>query len=510
MIRRRFAISTVAGLLLVCAPAVCARASETPRIPKSAIAWWRLDPSGFRAVREQNAQRLAVLAALRALVASGVVEDEQGQRFLQGALAAAEVGSAPHSLVLTDFKAHRPPSGRGMDLDRLRMTLSIGAGADHRSLLRTIRAILVGDAAAGENGAQDGLNLPGGRRGVAYAAPDWPAWREIAWSSTESSFVVSLGRGAIDEWFHAQDRDEPAEADKAPWAAHRALVSAARKPGDVFFEAYVNIDELRRRFPDAFATGRTPRTLRALGLDNAHDLMIHGRWIEPPTGAAHPPLIAIDATWTTPASALQSGAGDVGDRALHRLAISEDAWPDAGELANPPPRGSFAVVMRVGWEGLATLALDLVEATRVDSLEPAFQDFRRRWEKTTQSARSGFLESLRPIVVVSDDPPPLIPAPGAATVFLELREGTDPWLALSRLRALLAPVRQRVEEGSDGVSWVRLDDAGFVRAPVWGLAGSARAATIVVGWGASVIEHIRARLGTPKRQTPALGADSPG
>lgn|GEM_PF-1571847 len=511
-----------AAQVMFAAPNQAMALPDNVQLPASALAWWRLNPSRFRAVREQGAQRFAVLATLRALVASGVVSDEQGKRVLEGVLAAAEVGSAPHTLVLTDFAAKRPPGGSGMDLQRLRMALSVGAGANHRSMLRTIRAILISDGGASKalapagkpsaRGEQRALDLPGDRHGVAYAQPDWPEWREVSWSSTPGAFVVGLGPGALEEWFTAQDGPGRADAAKPvaekqrPWFAHRALVDDVRKPGDVFFEAYVNIDALRTRFPGAFVTGRTTRTLRALGLANAHDLMVHGRWIDPALAEtdAHPPLIALDVTWSTPAL-VRFGAIAPRDvhvkREIHRLALTEDIWP-AQELHLPPPNGSFALVMRIDWPALTTLSLDLVQATRRDTRLGAFVAFRGRWEAFTDGAREGLFKALGPIVVISDDPPPLLPAPGAATYFLELNPGTDADRALAQVQQLLAPLRHRVTHTDAGVWSIRLDDAGFVRAPVWGVAGPKESQAIIVGWGATIIDHIRKRRAPPSSVIP--------
>ncbi len=469
--------------------------------PADAIAWWRLDPSRFTAAQGQQAQRQAALSALRAVVASHLVQDEQGARLLAGALAAAEVGAATHLLALRDFHAVRPPSGTGMDLRSIDMTLVLGAGADHRSTLRTLRAILLSDAPPdAPAGQQRVVALPDGAEGVAFRAANAPSWRELAWTSRKGSFLIALGKDALAHWV-ASERKTP-QSDP-PWRAHRAAVDAARPAGDVFFEAWLDLDAFRARFPEAFLSGRTPRTLRALGLDNASQLMLHGRWIDPPPGAAHPPLLALDATWTDaaapPTGPITPKPYDADEPSpspsftIHHRALTLDRWPAA--LTQPPPQGSFAVVVPVDWPRITALLLDVLEAAQRDSRLARFQAIRARWASLTDQAQQRLFDALAPYVVISDDPAPLLPVPGAASVFVELRPGASADDALAQLALLLSPMRNRVRVDPDTrIWWTRLDTTGLVRAPVWGAATNSRLSLLVAGWSERAVLAARQRL----------------
>src|SRR5690606_32033570 len=149
----------------IAAPAAAQASKSRSSIPKDSIAWWKLDPSQFGANRADpamKAQREVVIAGLRAAVASGLIVDEGASRALEALLAASEVGGRKHTLCLLDLEAVRPDSGTGMQPRALRMILELETGADHAAILRTVRAILVGDANSmkGAQGVQRELELP--------------------------------------------------------------------------------------------------------------------------------------------------------------------------------------------------------------------------------------------------------------------------------------------------------------------------------------------------------------
>ncbi len=485
--RRTFAAVTLFFALMIAAPSMAQESTFKSTIPDSAIAWWRLDPSRFAANQVDpavKAQRQVVIAGLRAAVASGVIVDTSAARTLEALLAASEVGGRKHTLCLLELDAERSPDGTGMSPRTLRMVLELETGTDHASILRSVRAILVGDAKGPDQskGVQRELKLPGGVTGVAFREADWAPWREISWASTERSFVIGLGRGALEQWFAAQDRQTLAAPN---WAAHEQQVDSARSPGVIFFSAYMNLDRIRVGFPEAFVEGRTKRVLDAVNLSNARDVMLHGRWISAERTGVSIPMIAADITW----SARSELPGVV-----QRRAISEESWP--ASLRMSPPPGSYLIVLRADWALWTYTALDLVPAASRTTSTWRRTRAIRRWLRTNDLDLRRFLANLEPWLVLSDVPTPVTPMPGATTFFAPLKRGVSAQEASEAFQAILSVHAERLAN-EDGVWWFQVDPAGILRIPAWGFVGPKDAPIMVGGWGPPVVTENRKRLGDP-------------
>lgn len=482
-IGRWIAVSVVVWALV--RVGVCAAA--TPVIPADAVAYWRFDPSRFGGAAADPAalaQRRVVLAGMRAAVASGLVGESRAAGALDALLAAAEVGARPHTLCLLDLDGHRRGDGQGLAPEVLRFALAVESSGDHAALLRTLRAILIGGDAQAVAGAQQEIVLPGSVRGVRYREPGWSPWREVQWASTADSFVIGFGAGSLERWFSAQASGPP---DDAPWAPHRLAVERQRQTGDVFFEAYLGLDQARRGFPWGFRGGRVRRVLETLGLSNARDVMIHGRWIEPAGAAPGPALIALDVTY----SARSERPGVV-----RRVAVSEDRWPE--DLRIEPPPGTYAVVMRAPWGAWITTALDLVWAASSADHADAKRAAIRAWLRGPGGqALTRLIASVEPWAVVSDVPAPIAPIPGASTLFVPIKPGVSASAFEDLLRRTLADHRDRLQV-QDGVWSFKVDPGGVLRIPSWGVVGRAAAPVFVGGWGPPVVIENRARLGDPR------------
>ena len=456
-------------------------------IPSDAVAYWRLDTSRFAASNADpaaKAQRRFLLAGMRAAVASGIIKKPGAAHALEGLLAASEVGSRPHTVCLLDLTAGREPSGTGMAPSELRIVLEIETPTDHTALLRTVRAILIGDGKAGDQvGAQHELTLPGGVQGVTYREPDWAPWHDVSWASTDHSFVIGLGAGALERWFGAQQVDEPTEP---AWRAHQSFVDRVRPKGDVFFEAYLALDRVRQGFPEAFIEGRVTRVLETLSLSNARDVMVHGRWVEASAGESHAPMIAADITWSD-----RSEKPGI----VHGLPISESRWPTKSLRMAPPP-GSYLIVMRVDWERWVRTAMNLFPASSRSSKAFLHRIEVRNWFSRTRTTLPRFLSKLEPWLVVSDYPTPMTPIPGAATYFAELTPGASVQEAGEEFRDLIGSHMKRVTV-QDGVWWFSADPGGVLRIPAWGFVGTEDDAVMVGGWGPPVVTENRTRLGDP-------------
>lgn len=442
-------------------------AGATPP-PPDAIAFWQFDPTAFSAARAPRTDRQTAIAAMRAAVASHVIPDSKAAMALEGLLVAAEVGAVPHTLCVMDFAAHRPASGSGMDVDRLQMALELRTGASHDDYLRTIRAVLVdaeraqgaGDAFAAR---QRRIELPGGLAGVAFADVRWEPWAEVSWVSTDDAFVVGLGRGALERWLEKRPGEAPA------WADHRAAVDGSRPEGRAVASAWMDLRAMRRAFPDAFVAGRARRLLARLDLDRAGEVMVHAR-LTP--SANSPPLLAIDAT-------VRAMNVDL----LERRALTAHAWPE-GALDQPPPGSSAAIVAPIEPAAFLELCLDLVIACTRDNDMDEMVTRIEGW-KAQHAERIGRVTgAMRPFLVIADDPAPVLPIPGAATLILELARGADTGAMREDVDALTAGLGERIVESPGGVRAYRADPAGIIRMPAWGVVGGGGSpAALVGGWG---------------------------
>jgi hypothetical protein len=419
-------------------------------------------------------ERELLVAGLRAGVASGVFGEGTPASLIEGLLAAAEIGRVPHTVCLLDFRAMREPDGTGMVVQELGAVIELRTRRDHAEYLRTVRAILqASERNAGQSGEQRRLELPGDRVGVAFRIDTWDAWREIAWASLDDRFVVGVGRGALADWF-AGARG----GDEAAWLRHRTRVEAERPAGDVFVEGFIDLRGLRRRFPSAFQYGRTPRMLRSLDMANDAEVMLHGRFVELEDG---PPLLALDVT---------SSAGEQ----VQRNPLSAARWP--GEIGMEPPPGSYAIVTRVDWPATYTRIVSMYESTVPEPELDAFRASRDAWEARNAADLKVLWSRLQPWVVLSDVPPPVLPAPGLSTVFVPVRAGAADME--QTISALLTDFADRVTvQGSPGTRmWqLKIDERGVVRLPAWGMATGDDGVILIGGWGAPVVMHNRERLG---------------
>lgn len=470
-------MKTAAALSLLL---IAFRSLAAPPPPSDAIAWWRFDPTRFSAAApspEVRAQREALLGMVRSAIAGGAMGDEKALGAVRGLLAASEIGARPHTLSVLDFAAHRPPSGAGVDMDRLQMALAIEATDGHERFLPTLKSILLPPPSSGASvrGRQRAFELADGVRAVAYTEPDWEPWREVSWASTPGAFLVGLGAEALPKAHTGADA-----AGEAPWRAHRDLVDGSRAEGEVFFEAYLGIARLRDGFPEAFATGRVHRVLARLGLLHARDLMLHARFVD--LGASLPPIIAIDATWIMP-----------GEAAPQRRSLSKDHWPDAVDM--PPPPGSYVIAAEMQWPEFVSLALDLWLASNVDVDLPERSQSLAAWRAAHGTELEGFLASLGPYAIVSDHPTPLLPIPGAATLMIPLKAGAE--AGCGDLSDALSPFAKAIQTDGAGVSSYAVDPLGLLRMPGWSVVADGPNPAFIAAWSPGAVSGAAAWLRNP-------------
>ncbi|MFG0328626.1 MAG: hypothetical protein ACF8PN_01900 [Phycisphaerales bacterium] len=445
-----------------------------PTIPADAAFYYRLDPSRFSAA---SAGGINVLPfALQLAERYGVIDADLHPIF-DAILGAAIAGARPHTLCVLDADARFDEQARkGFQLESMRAVLALESSQDHRAYLQALGTILAhyGEESAGA--PQTIFTLPDGRSAARFRAREWAEWQSIEWASLESAFVVGLGAGALSEWINSQNRDLPlANLDD-----HRRFVErGAAMNSDRFVEIWLNLDRLRARMPEIVAEGRVRDTLVAWRLDNARSWMLHGRWEDR--------FLLLDVTWqrrSEPAHAV-----------AHRpLTIAR--WPD--EISFDPTAEGYLAVFPSNHAAAFEQAVRGYRALRGEDrraeVDRRLQIYRRR-----DRVYNPLWNAFEPYVILTGDPAPPVPIPGATTVITPLRRGERAKLAANRMDSLIelffpnegppAPDEpSRQGDRASGLSWLAWDANGLFRFPVWGWTERA----FVFGWGAPSIEVTRA------------------
>lgn len=471
--------------LSVLACAALPAAAAPPRIPPDAVAFYRFDPSRF------DSKTAAMLPlALRLAEQAGLVSPDFHPLF-DGILAASVAGAVPHTLCVLDLDAEFDVQAKnGFRLTQLQSVLVLESSRDHRGFLSTLGTILShyqSEAPAGDgagqaaSGGQELFDLPTGSRAARFSQPNWSPWQIVEWASLPDSFVVGLGRGSLERWVNAQ----AAGAENPTLTLHRLTVQQQQRDAvePSFLEIWINFERLHETMPDILAQGRPRRMLTTWRLDGARNWMFHGRW----RGA----FLVADLTWQR-------------RRDRHDLVVSRsltlDHWPD--DLTLPRPAGEYCVVIPIDFAAAFDRVLgayrDTLAADKLDEFDASVKQYRLRQRATYDALWSAF----EPHVVLSNDPPPAVPVPGATTVYFELKDARQAAATQRRLESLLEQFMksddpQRLGESvvrherTGNYYWLQLEKSGTLRVPSWGWVGP----YLVGGWGPSVVEHNRAKLG---------------
>jgi hypothetical protein len=270
--------------------------------------------------------------------------------------------------------------------------------------------------------------------------------------------------------------------------------------GESILEIFLDIDAVRRGFPDSFATGRLGPLFEAWGLSNGRNFMLHARRVEAAdvevTGLRvapvydGPPLIALDATWT---------ARSATEHEVEQRPLALSNWPGR-EIRSEPPPGRYAIVAEVDWRRAVDGAIETYGRWRRDTDRAEFEDRRSAWMRDHRRVLDRMLRSMDDWLVVSDVPQPPAPVPAMTSVFVELRPAVSRVRFASDMEHVLSSIGGRTVYDDEREIWsLRLldpeaDPGGALRALAWGMAGGARAPVIVGGWGPTVVIENRKRL----------------
>ena len=256
-------------------------------------------------------------------------------------------------------------------------------------------------------------------------------------------------------------------------------------------EAYVNIDALRERFASAFRTGRTPRMLKALHLETASSVMLHGRFVE--QGEKHLPLLAIDHTVL----------GSTPEAVMQRIQWSLDAWPEDLPPITSEDGATYALIAAPDWPSLVDQAIEIHNATIPDKGIQEHVQGVAAWRAQRGAALDRLLGEFGEFLVLSDTPQPPAPIPGLATVLVPV--SGDATVAAEAMSGVLSDFQDRVRTNTSkgDTRWAySIDSGGLVRLPVWSVMRRGGHAALVGGWGYACLksgERWLARFGQRAR-----------
>ncbi|MEC9372883.1 MAG: hypothetical protein VYC34_03530, partial [Planctomycetota bacterium] len=122
------------------------------------------------------------------------------------------------------------------------------------------------------------------------------------------------------------------------------------------------------------------------------------------------------------------------------------------------------------------------------------RDGMSNWRRTHERSVRRLFDRAKPWMILSDAPTPIVPIPGATTMFVELRRGATRDAAEAELAKALEAFNTALGR-ENGVWWLKLEPTGTLRAPAWGFAGSDDAPVLIGGWGPPCVIENRARMG---------------
>lgn len=456
-------------------------AAAAPSIPPDAVAFYRFDPSRF-----DTTTAAFLPMALNIAEKAGLVNADFHPLF-DGILAASIAGAVPHTVCVLDLDGEYDEQAKnGFRVTALQAVLVLESTRDHRGFISRLGTILShyqgdagGDAESDAGPTQELFDLPNGSRAARFRATTWAPWQTVEWASLPDSFVVGLGPGSIERWVKAQAAAE----DHPVLTLHRATARGRGDEGEAsFVEIWMNFDRLHETMPDILAQGRPRRMLTTWQLDNARNWMFHGRWADE--------FLVADLTWQR-----RSDSPDT----VQKRSLTLDHWPR--DLTLPKPDGKYCVVIPIdlaaSFDRVMSAYRDTLREDKLPDFDGRMLDYRRREKQTYASMWSAF----KPYVVLSNDPPPAVPVPGATTVYFELKDARQAVATQRRLEALLAQFMTSKDPQHLGESavrhetkgnyyWLQLEASGTIRVPSWGWAGR----YLIGGWGPSVVEFNRKKI----------------
>ncbi|MEO0511877.1 MAG: hypothetical protein AAF108_03160 [Planctomycetota bacterium] len=469
---------------LLAVPVVCPSLGQVPgaadrvegvpeAIPEDGIGLWRFDPGpGW----ERDGLHPSLIA-LRAAIGAGLLTDPDALLSAKILLALAQVGEHPHRLVVLGFEARPVDARGGMVLERLEAVLEIRTSRSHLGLVSTLQALLLppGGTSRQRLRVTAGVDGKAGVEVAEFVRSDLPEWAVFAWASEPGVFTVSFGRGAMERWIARRGFD-----GKTP----RGLSAMRREPGPRgrrVFEAWVDLNALRRGFPEAFDESRSLRIFDAIGIDHAREVGVLARRL-----GGGPGPVSLD--WL-----VSSRSDPPGRWWSERLADGSD--PIAAEASGGGGRADVLV-----FKNRLTRLEEVASAVFLGALRweshVGQRVRRRRWLARHGGALAELERSLNDRVVLAVDGSGPVRLPGIGVV----RVGLGPGVRSERVDSLLdrmlssfSPVLRK-DRKSGLWSIVPLgpdrDPTGLLRIGAMGVVEVGGRPAVVAGWSESALSGL--------------------
>jgi hypothetical protein len=355
--------------------------------PQGTVAYWAAGAS-LPASSELNPTRLLVERGASALLA-GALRVEGGGTSVPGMLLDSGLLKARgYRLCLMEIESSPQPARAnaetGVSIRKLSGVFEIRGGAGHAEFISAIQHGLDEDERARkvQGGIARPLTLPGGVRGMAYARSGEDDWREVSWCSTDSAFLVGFGAGALERWLTAESGRDPAACE---WVLHRASATSKHLEGtETAFEAFVDLNALRRVFPEQFAYGPLGAIARAWHLPNARTAMLLAKSTGDNTGRT----LQIAAAWSSRSE--RPGLG----RAMLLSAALPANWKHG-------TTDSVTTVLKADWSGVISLLAETYPALSTTRAASEFNGARTRYLARRGTAMRRVLERLGDATILS-------------------------------------------------------------------------------------------------------------
>jgi hypothetical protein len=334
----RLAVTLAAVLSLL--PALRAQEASDPAlwaVPGDPVAYWAVDPSFLGEAAGTDPNR-AVLEWVLVRLIHGTAPDAAALPVLQALLRPGLAGPTPYRFTLLDVRL---------------VDGEVRGSAALRFFAGERRAVFEAALREAIEVTEPRVNIE--REKIEGAA----VFRAgaIAWAAEEDTLTVVFGDAPIGEALRNAPAGDPAST------AYRARCASVHPSGTPVFEAFVDLDRLRRAAPELMGWGRVADLLRAWRISNARGLMLRAGATPGEGDGARTVHVAL--AWAARAEPPVRVRG---------ASVTHAAWP--ASLGPAPGDAAYTMVLAIPPQLAISLALFSYEALAEDA---AFVGRKQAW-----------------------------------------------------------------------------------------------------------------------------------
>jgi len=382
-------------------------------IPPDSLFYLHYNPAGFSS-QSDRANLSALPFLIRAATESSLLSADS-RTLADSALAYLAASPYPQTLCLlscTYSPAVDPEQGAALParLGNPHLVLAVDIPADRQPEFLAALDPIFNRIESGCPTPRAALDYPGSAAAFSLTPPA-PA-QSIEWALLPNQVLLAFGQGTLSQWSKSLTA---ARADQSLVSLLRSpLPPLAESSAPPFLEAFANLDRLRALLPELAADGRLRPILVDWRLDNARNWMLLGRWsgVKTPAGGQY---AQFDVCW-------QRRSED--SAKIAHAQLTQNSWPDI--LDFPVPAGSCVAVFPISPSAFVDGSLNAYSTSLSDSALPAFLRRTQDWRRTTRAFLPATLDSFESFLVLSNDPPPTLPIPGACSAYLQLKPSANP------------------------------------------------------------------------------------